>query len=222
MNEDHYKTKILPAAVHLKTADGSAIFSLGKATLQPHITNFKLSHTFVICDKLLDTDILFGIDIHKRYSLSYSWDADKQLLTQTEGSFLTYTRNWEQQHNIVVVKSPLKIPSRHNDIIQVTIKGCNLKAQVGNFIINQNINRRLDPSIHVIDGIYNIKDKLTLHILVANYSKKQVTFNKRWCIGHIEPSIDHMSQTDINSLTTQKMMFNLTISLLHYISSKVM
>ena len=30
-------------------------------------------------------------------------------------------------------------------------------------------------------------------------------FNKRQCIGHTEPSIDHMLQTSINSLTTQKM-----------------
>ena len=30
-------------------------------------------------------------------------------------------------------------------------------------------------------------------------------FNKGQCIGHIEPSINHMPQTAINSLTTQKM-----------------
>ena len=74
MIEDHYKTKILPAAVHLKTADGSSMSSLGKAALLLHTANFKFSHIFVICDKLPDTDILFGIDIQKRYSLSYSWD----------------------------------------------------------------------------------------------------------------------------------------------------
>ena len=44
--QDQYKTKILPAAVHLKTADGSAMSSLGKATLHLHMTNFKFSHTF--------------------------------------------------------------------------------------------------------------------------------------------------------------------------------
>ena len=72
MIEDQDKTKILPAAIHLKTVDGPAMYLLGKATLHLHITNFKFSHTFVICDKLLDRDILFGIDIQKRYSLSYS------------------------------------------------------------------------------------------------------------------------------------------------------
>ena len=57
----------------------------------------------------------------------------------------------------------------------------------------------------MIDGVYNIKDRSVLHILVAHYSNKHVTFNKRQCIGHMEPSIDHMPQTSIKSLTTQKM-----------------
>ena len=57
----------------------------------------------------------------------------------------------------------------------------------------------------MIDENCNIKDKLTLCIIVANYTNKHVKFNKRQCIGHIEPSIDHIPQTVINSLTTQKM-----------------
>ena len=79
MIEDCYKTKILPEAVHLKIADGSSVSSLGKAILHLHIANFRFPNTFAICDKLPDTDILFGIEIQKRYSLSYSWDSDKQL-----------------------------------------------------------------------------------------------------------------------------------------------
>ena len=55
------------------------------------------------------------------------------------------------------------------------------------------------------DGIYNIKGRSTLYVLVANYTNKHVTFNKGQCIGHIEPSIDHMPQTSINSPTTQTM-----------------
>ena len=62
------------------------------------------------------------------------------------------------------------------------------------FISNQHINRRLDPNIHVTDGIYNIKDRLTLHILVANNTNRHGTFNKGQCIGYIEPSIDHIPQ----------------------------
>ena len=103
------------------------------------------------------------------------------------------------------MKFPLKIPLRHNGIIPFTFKGHNLKVPVGDFISNQHVNRRIDPNIHVIDGIYDIKERSTLHILVANYTNKHVTFNKGHYIGHIEPSIDHIQQTSINSLTTQKM-----------------
>ena len=103
------------------------------------------------------------------------------------------------------MKSPLKIPPRHNGIILITTKGHNLKVPVGYFLSNQHANRRPDSSIHVMDGIYNIKNGLTLHILLANYTNKHVTFNKGHCIGHIEPSTDHMPQTSTNSLTTQKM-----------------
>ena len=124
--EGCYKTKILLAVVCLKTADGSSMLSLGKAALHLCIANFKFSHTFIICDKVLETNILFGIDIQKRHSLSNSWDSDKQLFIQREGSFLTYTRNCEQQHNIAVVKSTLTIPPRDNGIIPIIIKGHNL------------------------------------------------------------------------------------------------
>ena len=73
--------------------------------------------------------------------------------------FFTYTRNYEQQQNIAVVKSPLLIPPRYNGIIPVTIKGHYLQGLVGYFISNQHINKILDPNIHVLDGIYNIKGK---------------------------------------------------------------
>ena len=62
MTKDHNKTKILPAAVHLKAADGSAMSLLGKDTLHLHTANFKFFHTFIMCDKLPDTGILLGID----------------------------------------------------------------------------------------------------------------------------------------------------------------
>ena len=57
----------------------------------------------------------------------------------------------------------------------------------------------------LINGIYNIKGRSTLHVLVANYTNRHATCIKGQCIGHIEPSIYHMPQTSVNSLTTQKM-----------------
>ena len=76
---------------------------------------------------------------------------------------------------------------------------------MGCFISKQHINKILDPNINVFNGIYNIKGKSQLHIFVANYTNKYVTFNKGNCIGYTEPSIDHMLQTSVNSLTTPKM-----------------
>ena len=109
MVEDQYKTQILTTAVHLKTALGSTMSSLGKATLHLLIANFQVFPYLHHMLQISDTDILFGIDTQKRYSLSYSWDADKQLFIQREESFLSYSRNCEQQHNNAVVKSPLNV-----------------------------------------------------------------------------------------------------------------
>ena len=117
--------------------------------------------TKLILHKLPKTDITFYIDIKKRYFLSYSWDSDKQLFIQRESSFLTYTRNCEQQHNIAVVKFTFKIPPRCNGVIPIMIKGHILKAPMGYFISNQCAIKGLDPNIHVIDGIITTKaDKL--------------------------------------------------------------
>ena len=73
------------------------------------------------------------------------------------------------------------------------------------FISNQHANKGLDPNIHVIAGTNYIKNRSTLYILVANHTNKHITFNKGQCMCHIEPSIDHMAQTSINTLTAQKM-----------------
>ena len=82
ITEDCYKAKIMPAAVHLKTADESSMSSLGKATLHLCIADFKFSHNFIIWDKLPEADIVFGINLQKRYSLLYCWDSDKLLFIQ--------------------------------------------------------------------------------------------------------------------------------------------
>ena len=74
--EDHYKTSILPTAIPLKTPDGLPMSVMGKATLHLHNADFKFLHTFIICDKLPETDFLFSIDIQKRHFLSYCWDVD--------------------------------------------------------------------------------------------------------------------------------------------------
>ena len=63
----------------------------------------------------------------------------------------------------------LKITTRHNGVIPTKIKGHGLRDHVTYFISSQHTKKELDLNIHVIDGIYDIKGKLTLHI-VANYT----------------------------------------------------
>ena len=109
MIENHFKTSILPAVVNLRTADWSPISSTGKATLSLQIADCKFSYTFLICYRLPEADLLFGIDLHKWYCLSDCWDLDRHLVIQREGSFITYTRNRENLHNIALVKSTLKM-----------------------------------------------------------------------------------------------------------------
>ena len=107
--EDSFKTTIQPTMVKLNTANGSPRTALGITTLHLRIAEFKLTHNFVICNRLPDTDIIFGIDIQKKFLLSYDWDKEKNCCIQKDGKFLMYTRNCEQKATFGTVKSSLKI-----------------------------------------------------------------------------------------------------------------
>ena len=109
---NQYKALIDSGAtvIHLRTTHGSPMSFMEKATLHLQIANFKFSHTFIICDRLLETDFLFGINLQKQYSLLYCSDLDRYLFIQREGLFLTFTRNREDLFNVPVVKSTWKIP----------------------------------------------------------------------------------------------------------------
>ena len=84
--------------------------ALGMTALHLQIAEFKFTHIFVVCKRLPDMEIIFGIDIQKKFSLSYTWDKEKNCYIQREGKFLTYTRNCEKKATIGTVKSSLKIP----------------------------------------------------------------------------------------------------------------
>ena len=77
---------------------------------------------------------------------------------QKDGKFLSYMKNCEQKANIAVIKSPLKIPPRHNGVIPMKIKGHVIKGHM-HFIRDQNFNKGKDPNIHIVDRIHNIKGK---------------------------------------------------------------
>ena len=74
--EDCYKTPIQPTAAKLNTTDCSPMTTLGSTALHLQIADFKFMHHFIICNQLPDTELIFGIDIQKKFSLSYTWDKD--------------------------------------------------------------------------------------------------------------------------------------------------
>ena len=133
-------------SIQLNTVDESPMTALGIMTLQLRIADFKFSHNFIICDRLPKMELLFGIDVQKKVSLSYAWDREKNCYIQKEGKFHTYTRNCEQKTNIDVVKSALKIPLRHNGIIPVKIKGYVIKEHMAYFISDQDSKKGKDPT----------------------------------------------------------------------------
>ena len=78
--DSSFKTSVQATMTTLNTADGSPMRALGMMALQ--LSRFQLFHTFDICDRLLDTDILFGIDIQKNILLLYAWDKEKNCYIQ--------------------------------------------------------------------------------------------------------------------------------------------
>ena len=70
----------------------------------------KSTHNFIICDQLPEMELIFGINIQRKFLISYAWDKEKNCYIQKEGKFLTYTKNCEQKATIGTVKSILKIP----------------------------------------------------------------------------------------------------------------
>ena len=78
--------------------------------LHLRIAEFKFTHNFIICDQLPETELILGIDMQQKFSLSYAWDKEGNCYIQREGKFLVYTNNCDQKATIGTVKSTLKIP----------------------------------------------------------------------------------------------------------------
>ena len=186
--------------------------ALGMTVLHLRIADFKFTHNFVISDRLLDTEIIFGIDIQKKFSISYTWDKEKNCYIQRDGKFLTYRKNCEQKATAGTVKSSLTIPPRHNGVIPIKITGPVIEGHMAYFITDDNSTKGRDPNINIINGIHSIKGKTSVNVLVSNYTNKHTTFNKGEYIGCLEPAItDDMSIAQLethstNSVTLQKMM----------------
>ena len=154
---------IQPITAKLNTANVLPMTALGITALHLRIAALKFTHNFVICDRLPDTEIIFGIDVQKKFTISYAWDKEKNCYVQRDGKFLTYTQNCEQKASIGNVKSSLKIPPKHNDVVPITITGQTIKDHMAYFITDENSSKGRDPNINIISSIHCIKGK---HLLM--------------------------------------------------------
>ena len=197
-------------AAKLNTADGSPMTTLGSTALHLQIADFKFMHNFIICNQLPDTELIFGINIQKKFSLSYAWDKDKQCFIQQNGKFLAFTHANTQKATIGTVKSTLKIPPRHNGVVLIKINGPLITTHTAHFVTGDSTPKGRDPNNNIIDGIHKIKDSTMVNILVTNYTNKHLTFHKGEYIGHLElivlDSIDQRETHQANSITLKKMM----------------
>ena len=215
--ENSFKTPIQPTSTKLNTADGSPMTTLGMTALHLRIADFKFTHNFVICNRLPDTELIFRIDIQKKFSISYVRDTGKNCYIQRDGKFLTYTRTCEQKATLGIVKLILKISPRHNGVVPIKITGQIIKEHMAYFITDEDSTKGRDPNINIINGIHNIKGKTSVHVLIFNYTNKHIKFNKGEYIGCLEPAIEDsiINDTQIHtqpdahstkSITLEKMM----------------
>ena len=159
-------------------------------------------HNFIICDQLPNMEHIFGIDIQKRFSLSYAWDRDKNCYIQQNGKSLAFTHNNNCTATIGTAKSTLRIPPRHIGVVPIKISGPLITTHTAHFITDDNTPKRRDPNINIIDGIHKIKDMTSVNILVSNYTNKHLTFQKGEYIRHLEPVVlDSMDQKDAHQPT---------------------
>ena len=156
---DSFKTPIQPTTTKLNIVDRSPTMVLGMTALHLRIAYFKFTHNFIIHDRLPDTEIIFEIDVQKKFSISYAWDKERNCYIHKESRFLTYTRNCKQKVTMGIVKSTFKIPPRHNGIIPIKIKGHSITGHMAYFISNQDSTKGKDPNINIVNGIHNIKGK---------------------------------------------------------------
>ena len=210
--EDCDKTPIQPTTAKLNTADGSPMSAIGTTALHLMIAEFKFTHNFIICDQLPETELILGIDIQRKFSLSYAWDKERNYYIQREGKFLVYTHTCDQKATIGTVKSTLRIPPQHNGVMPIKVSGPIIEEHMAYFITDDNTSKGTDTNINIISSIHKIKGKTSVNILVSNYTNKHLTLQKGEYVRHLEPAvmddttIDQRGTHQANSVTLKKMM----------------
>ena len=186
--------------------------ALGATALHLRIAKFTFTHNFIICDQLPETELIFGINIQRKFSLSYAWDKERNCYIQIDGKFVVYTHACDCKATIGTVKSTLRIPPRHNGIVPIKISGPVIETHVAYFLTDDSTPKQKDLNINIISGIHKIKGKTSVNILVSNYTNKHLMFHNGEYIGHLEPAvmdtnaIDQKEAHQTNSVTLKKMM----------------
>ena len=81
-----------PTTAKLNTADGSPMSAIGTVALHLRIAEFKFTHNFIICDQLPEMELIFGIDVQRKFSLSYAGTKRETVTFKRKGNFeLTLT-----------------------------------------------------------------------------------------------------------------------------------
>ena len=171
--------------------------ALGSTALHLWIAEFTFTHSFIICNQLPETELIFGINIQKKFSLSYAWDKDKNCYIQQNGKFLVYTHPNTCMATVGTVKSTLKIPPKHNGMVPIKFSRPLITTHMACFLTDDSTPKGKDPNINIIDGIHKIKGRTSVNILVSNYTNKHLTFHKGEYIGHLKPVVlDSTDQKD--------------------------
>ena len=88
--KDCYKTPIQPTTAKLNTSDGSPMSTRGTTALHLRTAESKFTHNFIICDQLPEMELIFGIDIQRKFSISYAWYKEKMLYSKRRQIFNLY------------------------------------------------------------------------------------------------------------------------------------
>ena len=100
------------------------------------------------------------------------------------------------------MKSTLRIPPQHNDVVPIKIGGPIIEEHMAYFIANDNTLKGKDPNLNIISGIHKIEGKTSVNVLVSNYTNKHLTFHKGEYIRHLEPAV--MDDTTIDQRETHQ------------------
>ena len=141
--DNSFKTPIQPTTAKLNTADSLLMTALGMAALHLRIANFQFTHNFVICNRLPDTELNFGIDIQKKFPFPMH-GTEKKLLHTKKWKIPNINKKCEQKATIGIVKLTLKIQPRHSGVVPIRITGQTMKEHMAYFITDEDSTKGRD------------------------------------------------------------------------------